>query len=127
MGQFKAIFKRAGKGYSWDEGQCKGNPAYSGSVADYLKVLRAEHSEAHVVPKQAKPIFLRVITNYFTCPLWCILCKTKAGLRTLKVATRVVRVRATWRLRFSRAVYKRSEQNEQGYNICRVKTKMKGQ
>ncbi len=58
IGQLKAIFKRAGRGDTWDEAQGAGNPAYAMSVADYLKVVREESSKAHVTPKQAKPLFL---------------------------------------------------------------------
>lgn len=38
-----------------------GNPAASPLVKEYLKLIREEQAEAHVLPKQAKPIFLSKI------------------------------------------------------------------
>ena len=58
VGQLRAIFRKMGRGDSWDEALEVGNPACAGSIADYLKVVRAEHSKAHVTPKQAKPLFV---------------------------------------------------------------------
>lgn len=58
VGQLKAIFKKMGRGDEWDEVKNRGNPAHAGAVADYLKVFSKESSEAHVLPKQAKPLFL---------------------------------------------------------------------
>lgn len=36
----------------------KGNPAASPTVKEYLKLIREEQAKAHVLPKQAKPMFL---------------------------------------------------------------------
>lgn len=35
-----------------------GNPAASSLVKEYLKLIKEEQAKAHVLPKQAKPIFL---------------------------------------------------------------------
>ncbi len=58
VGQLRAVFSRMGRGNSWSDALGKGNPAYANSVQDYVKVIKREHSEAHVTPKQAKPLFL---------------------------------------------------------------------
>ncbi len=62
MGQLRAVFSRMGRGDSWDDTARTGNPAYAPSLQDYVKVIRREQSEAHVTPKQAKPIFLGKLT-----------------------------------------------------------------
>lgn len=58
IGQLKDVFKRQGRGETWDEARGVGNPACAVSVKEYLKVVRQEHSQARVTPKQAKPLFL---------------------------------------------------------------------
>jgi hypothetical protein len=35
-----------------------GNPASAQAVKEYLKLIRVEQAKSHVLPKQAKPIFL---------------------------------------------------------------------
>ena len=58
VGQLRAIFKKMGRGEEWNPCLKTGNPAYATSIADYIKVVRQEHSEAHVTSKQAKPLFI---------------------------------------------------------------------
>lgn len=58
IGSLKAIFKRIGRGDSWDEARACGNPAYAQSVEEYLRVMQKEMSESRVIPRQAKPLFL---------------------------------------------------------------------
>lgn len=58
IGQLRDIFRRHGRGEVWDEARMTGNPACATSVKEYLKVVKQEHSEARVTPKQAKPLFL---------------------------------------------------------------------
>uniref|UniRef100_A0A8W8ITM3 Uncharacterized protein n=1 Tax=Magallana gigas TaxID=29159 RepID=A0A8W8ITM3_MAGGI len=43
---------------SWNMAFGLGNPAASSQVKDYLKLIQEEQARAHLVPKQAKPIFL---------------------------------------------------------------------
>lgn len=56
--QLNNIFYEFGRGKIWDVLLSKGNPAASPMVKEYLKLIREEQAKAHVLPKQAKPIFL---------------------------------------------------------------------
>ena len=68
IGQLNSIFQAFGKGSTWHEETKRGNPASSGEVQRYLKATKLEQSIAHVLQKQAKPLFLeklKVLCNYF--------------------------------------------------------------
>lgn len=54
------IFHEFGRGKTWDIVLSKGNPTASPLVKEYLKLIREEQAKAHihVLPNQAKPIFL---------------------------------------------------------------------
>lgn len=52
------IFHEMGCERSWNMALGLGNPAASSQVKDYLKIIQEEQARAHLVPKQAKPIFL---------------------------------------------------------------------
>ena len=52
------IFDDHGLGKKWDIVSRTGNPAASPVVKEYLKLVRMEQAKAHVLPRQAKPIFL---------------------------------------------------------------------
>ncbi|XP_061174865.1 uncharacterized protein LOC133184007 [Saccostrea echinata] len=52
------IFDDYGCGRVWDVVSRTGNPAASPLVKEYLKLIREEQAKVHVLPKQAKPIFL---------------------------------------------------------------------
>jgi hypothetical protein len=56
--QLIQIFDEKGFGRYWDIVSGTGNPAASPLVKEYLKLIREEQARAHVLPKQAKPIFL---------------------------------------------------------------------
>lgn len=51
-------FYEFGRGKIWDVLLSKGNPAASPMGKEYLKLIREEQAKAHLLPKQAKPIFL---------------------------------------------------------------------
>ena len=53
----KAIFRQAGRGESWDIRLQSGNPAAAPQVSDYTVSVQEEQAEAHVVKKQANPLF----------------------------------------------------------------------
>lgn len=55
------IFQDMGLGLGWDSLLEMGNPASAPVAKEYLKLIKAEQARAHVVPKQAKPIFLTKI------------------------------------------------------------------
>lgn len=59
--QLVNIFEDNGMGRSWDVMSNTGNPALAPTVKEYLKLVKAEQARAHVLPKQAKPIFLTKI------------------------------------------------------------------
>lgn len=59
--QLSDIFQVHGRGKEWDVFMLSGNPAYSPVVKQYVKFVKEEQAQAHVVPKQAKPIFLSKI------------------------------------------------------------------
>ena len=64
---FLEIFERRGHGKVWDDRSCSGNPAAALSIKEYIKLTQEEQAAAHVVPKQAKPIFIgkvKRITGY---------------------------------------------------------------
>lgn len=52
------IFFESGRGKLWDERSKIGNPAAAHCVKQYLKLIQEEQAAAHVLTKQAKPIFL---------------------------------------------------------------------
>ncbi|XP_065932254.1 uncharacterized protein [Magallana gigas] len=52
------IFHEMGCERSWNMALGLGNPAASSQVKDYLKIIQEEQARAHLVQKQAKPIFL---------------------------------------------------------------------
>lgn len=56
--QLNNIFHEFGRGKTWDILRSKGNPTASPLVKEYLKLIREEQAKAHILPKQAKPIFL---------------------------------------------------------------------
>lgn len=61
------LFQSVGLGRVWNEAQNLGNPATSEIVKKYIKAVQEEQAKAHIVPKQAKPIFmnkLRSILDY---------------------------------------------------------------
>ena len=55
------IFDNHGLGRTWRVGNKIGNPAAAPIVKEYLKLIREEQARAHVIPKQARPIFLSKI------------------------------------------------------------------
>ena len=57
IGQMRAIFNGRVGNTPWDVMSNTGNPARSGEVTVYLKAIQAEQARAHVVPKQAVPLF----------------------------------------------------------------------
>ena len=52
------IFQQVGRGTTWYQGLNSGNPARSPLIKGYYRQIAAEQAQAHVLPKQAKPIFL---------------------------------------------------------------------
>lgn len=61
------IFEYVGKGRFWNTALNSGNPAASETVKQYIKAIQEEQAKAHIVPRQAKPIFitkLRSIATY---------------------------------------------------------------
>ncbi|XP_071181349.1 uncharacterized protein [Mytilus edulis] len=61
INQLVNIFDDNGFGRYWDIFSKSGNPACAPIVKEYLKLIREEQASAHVLPKQAKPIFLSKI------------------------------------------------------------------
>lgn len=58
MHQLSRIFEGQGFGRTWDPTGVNGNPAESLDVKKYLKLVQEEQAQAHVLPRQAKPIFM---------------------------------------------------------------------
>lgn len=56
--QLCKIFEDTGFGRSWDLDTKSGNPATAPIVKQYLKLIREEQAKSHVLPKQAKPLFI---------------------------------------------------------------------
>lgn len=59
--QLMNIFEEAGLTRSWDILTRSGNPASAPLIKEYVKLVKEEQAKAHVLPKQAKPIFLAKI------------------------------------------------------------------
>ncbi|CAC5396545.1 unnamed protein product [Mytilus coruscus] len=57
------IFESVGRGRTWNAALNVGNPAASEPVKAYLKAVQEEQARAHIVPKQAKPIFINKVRS----------------------------------------------------------------
>lgn len=55
------MFYISGRGRQWDYFSFKGNPALSPCVKQYVKTFKEEQARSHILPKQAKPIFISKI------------------------------------------------------------------
>ncbi len=58
VSQLGTIFEKMGRASSWSLGTDAGNPAKAPQVSKYVSQVSLEQAQAHVLPKQAKPIFL---------------------------------------------------------------------
>ena len=63
ISQITNIFEDAGLGRNWDILLRSGNPACAPLVKEYLKLMKEEQAKAHILPKQAKPIFLTKVKS----------------------------------------------------------------
>ena len=66
IGKLQACFRVLGKTDPWRPGNKWGNPCISPEVREYLKAMKLEQREAHVLPTQAPPLFsdkLRVLVT----------------------------------------------------------------
>lgn len=66
------IFRQAGRGSFWDVAKCGGNPACAPEIKTYCKQIALEQAKSHVLPKQAKPLFLskvKRISDYIASQL----------------------------------------------------------
>lgn len=61
--QMTEILRTHGRSRSWDAQLKVGNPCLSIEVKNYIKQCKEEQAKSHVLPKQAKPIFLRKIKS----------------------------------------------------------------
>lgn len=57
------ILRTHGRSRSWDAQSKIGNPCLSMEVKNYIKQCKEEQAKSHVLPKQAKPIFLGKINS----------------------------------------------------------------
>jgi hypothetical protein len=68
ISQLKSFFRSVGFGSHWSVVDSKGNPVAAPLVQDYLIGFRAEGAESHVVPQQAKPLFVDKL--FRLCKFW---------------------------------------------------------
>lgn len=61
--QMTEILRTHGRSRSWDAKSKIGNPCLSMEVKNYIKQCKEEQAKSHVLPKQAKPIFLGKIKS----------------------------------------------------------------
>lgn len=61
--QMTEILRTHGRSRSWDAQLKVGNPCLSMEVKNYIKQCKEEQAKSHVLPKQAKPIFLGKIKS----------------------------------------------------------------
>ncbi len=67
VAQLRAIFESVGRGKEWDPRLGVGNPAAAPEVRQHCRWVAYELAQGHVVPRQARPLFLdklRCITRY---------------------------------------------------------------
>ncbi|XP_062602975.1 uncharacterized protein LOC134264730 [Saccostrea cucullata] len=62
----KNILASEGKSESWDEATQEGNAACSILIKQHLKIVKEEQAKARVLPKQAKPMFIRKLNSIAT-------------------------------------------------------------
>lgn len=60
------IFDQAGRGRFWDIRRNSGNPACAPSIKNYGKQISLEQAKSHILPKQAKPIFIGKLRKIFS-------------------------------------------------------------
>lgn len=68
ISSLKVLFEQEGRGTSWNMQFRGGNPAASPLVLSYLKFIKETQAKAHVLPKQARPLFfskVKLIMQYF--------------------------------------------------------------
>lgn len=58
VGQLRSIFGRAGRGAVWNDVTGEGNPAAAQEIKHHLTCVSEERARAHVLPKQARPLFM---------------------------------------------------------------------
>ena len=95
ISQLKAFFQSVGMGDSWSVASGKGNPAAAPQVMQYLMSTRHEQAEAHIVAKQAKPLFLGKLLHL--CQYWH---NELEGYLTQKHRFIILRDRAFFTLQF---------------------------
>lgn len=61
--QMTEILRTHGRSRSWDAQLKVGNPCLSMEVKNFIKQCKEEQAKSHVLPKQAKPIFLGKIKS----------------------------------------------------------------
>ena len=64
--QVSDIYVQLGRGNSWDGSVPSGTPALSPLLKSYVKLVKEEQAQAHVLPRQAKPIFLSQFSSIFS-------------------------------------------------------------
>ena len=68
IGKLRSIFNTYGRQGEWNNSLLLGNPATDYIVKHYLKAVTSEQLQAHVIPKQATPIFsdkVLLLARYF--------------------------------------------------------------
>ncbi|XP_056015651.1 uncharacterized protein LOC125660664 [Ostrea edulis] len=90
------MFDKMGFGRSWNGALCSGNPAASPIVKGYLKLVQEEQARTHLVPKQARPIFItkvRAIAGFI---------RNRLSLRSISVKKKYILLRdqAWFKLQF---------------------------
>jgi hypothetical protein len=68
ISQLKSYFQGLGCGTEWNLMSGTGNPVAAKEVQDYHSGVKDEQAEAHILPKQAKPLFLGKLN--LLCQYW---------------------------------------------------------
>lgn len=85
--QLVDIFCLVGRGRSWDISTSCGNPATAPCIKQYAKTCKIEQAKAHVMQRQAKPLFLgkvKTISSYIDREI----CRKDISLREKFVLSR---------------------------------------
>lgn len=96
LNQLVNIFDDLGFGRDYDIISGTGNPAAARIVKEYLKLIRIEQAKSHVLPKQAKPIFLTKVKAI------CSFINREIKITSLSLRERftLYRDQAWWKIQF---------------------------
>lgn len=95
--QLGHIFRKYGKGDSWNSRLDSGNPIYSPTIKEYLIAVTEEQAKARILPKQVKPMFIGKVRSIASLIDDQITCSDQVSLREQYT---LIRDQAIFKLQF---------------------------